>query len=256
VAWRLPEHDVKPFTRNTLAAVIVQLRFHPILKIADLLPAFQDQLRERFPGYEQVDSQQFEFNPASGMRMTNETEHRFRAENEPVVVSLTRFAISIEYSAHRDRRVLLQDVATLSKALAIYAPVRPVRLGLRYVNIIERESLGRDLRRTLTWSDLLTPAFAAVPAGIADLDEGTAFLSEISAPCSRGMMTLRYGVLRDPLRKVAQFRLDTDRYIEGGFTIEEVGALLDGFSSDIFQVFMTAAGESLLHWMRASGEAG
>jgi hypothetical protein len=54
---------------------------------------------------------------------------------------------------------------------------------------------------------------------------------------------------------VLQFRLDTDRFIERGFDVGEVSTLLDGFSSDIFQVFMTAAGPSLLDWMNSKGDA-
>jgi uncharacterized protein (TIGR04255 family) len=250
VTWTLSSHEVRTFEQNTLAAVIVQLRFHPILKIAELFPDFQDKVRSRFPGYEFADTQLFDVGPA-GVHVRNETAHRFPALTEPTVLSLGTSAVSIEYSAHKHREVLFGDVDMVVGALGeLFAPVFPIRLGLRYVNIIQRERIGEDLARPTPWTDLLTPSFAAVPAGVATVDDATNYAVEVSSGCKRGKMTLRYGLIPTPAsREAQQFRLDTDRYIEGSLEIGEVRDILSGFSEDIFQVFMTAAGPALLEWM-------
>jgi uncharacterized protein (TIGR04255 family) len=213
VAWTLPEHAVRTFEQNTLAAVIVQLRFHPILKIAEQFADFQDRIRSRFPGYEFVETQMLDVGPA-GVQVRNETAHRFRASSEPTVVSLGTGAFSIEYSAHKDRETLFNDVDSVVAALgALFSPVFPLRLGLRYVNIIQRDGIGRQLGRQVTWAELLTANFAAVPGGVASVDDATNFAVEVSSPCARGKMTVRYGLLADGVSKEAQqFRLDTDRY--------------------------------------------
>lgn len=85
---------------------------------------------------------------------------------------------------------------------------------------------------------------------MADPDDKTGFVTELSSGFPRGTMTLRYGFLHDAQRKVTQFRLDTDRFIDRDFDVGEVQTLLDGFSTDIFQVFIAAAGPQLLAWMK------
>jgi uncharacterized protein (TIGR04255 family) len=159
-------------------------------------------------------------------------------------------AVAVEYLQHRERQVLAADMALLVDALrAVYNPIAPVRFGVRYVNVIDLEAIAADLKRELAWSDLLQPAFLAVPAGLATLD-GAAFMAETTSSLSRGAMTLRYGLRPDPTKKGRfAFRLDTDRYLDAAFELDEVAGLLDEFSSDIFQVFRTAAGPALLEWM-------
>ena len=254
LSWKLPTHPVKPFTRNPLAAVIVQLRFHPILKIEDRVPDFQERVRARFPAYETAETQVVETGP-SGIQVRNERGHVFRAPTEPIVVSLGSSAVSLQYAEHKDRTILLEDVATVMGALnATYSPISPIRLGLRYVNVVDRGQVSAALNRSLAWEDLISSSFASVPAALTDLDEKTAFAAEVSSPCSRGIMTVRYGLLRDVATQAQQFRLDTDRFIEADFTVTEISPLLTDFSSDIFQVFMTAAGPALTEWMAKIGE--
>ena len=53
MSWRLPEHDLHTYPRNPLVAVVAQLRFDPILKIADRVADFQDRVRARFPKFEE-----------------------------------------------------------------------------------------------------------------------------------------------------------------------------------------------------------
>jgi uncharacterized protein (TIGR04255 family) len=252
VGWTLPTHEVKPFERNALAVVIIQLRFHPILKIADAEPLarFQDTVRPRFPGYEVIEGQSVEISP-EGVRLRTEKAHRFPATTEPTVLSVNTSSLSIEYNAHKDRGVFLQDVRLALDALeSVFAPVVPTRLGLRYVNVIRRDTIGTDLQRSVTWTDLLTPPFATPPGGAAELDDSTNFAVELSAPRPPGAMTLRYGVTPGSLASKDQhFRLDTDRFVDGSFTLKEVLPLLQRFSDDTFQVFMTAAGPALVDWM-------
>jgi uncharacterized protein (TIGR04255 family) len=250
VGWTLTKHSVETFNRNLLATVIVQLRFRPILKLAEQHADFQEAIRPRFSGYELVDTQTFEFGPAGAVNVRNEKAHRFPAPDEPAVVSLNSSAVAIEYSSHEKRETLIDDVRLLLAALAKYGPV-PARLGLRYVNIIEPKKLSAILGRVPTWSELLTSDFAAVPGGLASVDESTNYLAEVTSPFERGKMTVRYGLLRPPGDTEQHFRLDTDRFLEGDFVIKEVPNLLEMFSDDIFQVFKKVAGPALLRWMSA-----
>jgi uncharacterized protein (TIGR04255 family) len=254
MVWSLPNRPIETFERNMLASMVVQLRFQPILKIPDHIAAFQDKVRARFPGYETMESQELEIGSAGDISVRKQTEHRFLAHGEPTVSALNVSSFTVEYAAHKEREVLFADVDTALRALNdIYAPIIPVRLGLRYVNIIRRDKLHAPF----AWSEILTERFSQVPGNLAALDDSAAFLAEITSPHDRGMMTVKYGILSNrlmpglpnPQPHDKHFRLDVDRYIDGGFGISEVRNLLEAFSVDAFQVFMAAAGPRLLEWM-------
>lgn len=262
MGWTLPKYPAVTFERNTLALVVMQLRFQPILKIAEPasegIAEFQDRVRPCFPGYESVDVNQLEIGPTGVVNVRNERAHRFMRGDGKAVLSLGASSLAVEYKEHKDRAHLLSDVRMALAAFELYAPVLPVRLGLRYVNIIQRKRIGRDLQREVAWSDLLTKEFASVPGTVASFDESTHFLAQVSASHDQGKMTLRYGLpgnlavpgdflLED--RSEPYFRVDTDRFLDESFSIEDVPALLEIFSADVFDVFMAAAGPVLLEWM-------
>lgn len=255
VGWTLAEHAVRTFNRNTLATVVVQLRFHPILKTGEHYAEFQEKLRPRFPGYEAVETQMLEVNfgpqatPPSIVRAGK--AHRFLAVDEPAVAALDTTSVSIEYAAHRERARLIKDFALVLDALNDYGPV-PIRLGLRYVNVIDQKKLAAHFGTEIPWSELLTPAFATVPGGLATIDASTNYLADVTAPRDPGKMTVKYGLLVARGAKDQHFRLDTDRFVEGAVKIGEVPGLLERFSDDIFQVFMMAAGPKLIEWMEAA----
>jgi uncharacterized protein (TIGR04255 family) len=255
VGWTLTEHPLKTFGNNSLAAVVVQLRFHPILKTAEYYAEFQEKIRPRFPGYEEVETQTVEMTfdaksaPASIVRSAK--VHRFLAVNEPTVATLETTAVTIEYAAHKNRATLIEDFNLVVEALNVYRPV-PVRLGLRYVNVIEKHKLEEYFKKEMNWSELLAPTFATVPGGLAMPDADTHYLVEATSPRDQGKMTVRYGLLMPPGAKEQHFRLDTDRFFEGSVNIDQCTTLLKEFSEDIFQVFMMAAGPKLIEWMEST----
>ena len=255
VSWTLAKVPCETYQRNSLAAVIVQLRIHPVLKIktGTGIPDFQERIRARFPGYDTVNIQEMEITPA-GVQVRQDNAHRFHADGEPTTLTLDTQTVTLEYKAHKSREHLLKDLALMMAALeAAYAPIIPVRLGVRYVNLIKRTVISKDLGRTVEWHELLTAGFATVPGGIAKLDDTTTFTVEMSSPYTRGKMAVRYGVLFAPQPPKANseqmFRLDTDRFIEAPFKSSEVTALAKEFVEDIFHVFATAAGPALKEWM-------
>lgn len=250
VGWTLQDYPVTTFKRNPLATVVVQLRFHPILKINEHYADVQDRLRGRFPRYQAVEAQAIEMNfdapsgPVASVK--SQTVHQFLATNEPTVATLDPSSVSIEYSAHKQRETLISDFSLALSALLPYAPV-PTRLGLRYVNILPKETFKHGSE--FSWSGLLSPDFAQVPAGLAAVDPTTNYLAEVTAPRTPGKMTVRYGVLPEPGNLRQHFRLDIDRFEEGGVDLDKVQVTLDQFAVDIYHVFRKAAGPALIEWM-------
>lgn len=253
MAWQLPTHARETYPRNPLEAVVVQLRFDPILKIRDGVADFQDGVRHRFPKFEEQVTQSFEINPALGVRARQDTEFRFRTTDGAGTVFLSTHAVALETRDHIERDALLGDFAVVMDALrSVYSPISPQRLGLRYVNIIDRHAIGAELGRDLEWRDLVADDFIRVPCRLADL-EGIAFGSEFSGDLDGGRLTLRYGMLPED-ESEPRFRLDIDRFAEEDVDVDDVQRTLMEFAADIFSVFRSAAGPELLRWMERGEE--
>lgn len=247
--WHLDASDPRTYPRNTIETVVVQLRFHPILKIPGHLDGFQDRVRDRFPLFAEVTNQVFDIQPSGLVQTHLAREFRFQTVNKEMTLVLGTSAVAIEVHRHLDRRALLERMSLAVSALdAAYAPVLPTRLGLRYVNRIDRRRIGEELCREVGWEELLASGIPRPVGGLVDLDE-TQFWSEVTSVRPPGAMTLRLGLLRDPATDDLVFRLDTDRYAEGGFGLEDVESLLRGFADDAYALFESVAGPGLREWM-------
>jgi uncharacterized protein (TIGR04255 family) len=248
MAWQLPTHPRKTYSRNPLEAVVVQLRFDPILKVLDRVADFQDGVRHRFPEFEEQVTESFEINPARGVRRRKDREFRFQTKDGSSTVFLSPHAVAMETRAHIERDALLADFGVVMKALRpVGESISPLRLGLRYVNTIDRTRIGADLGRDLEWKDLVAPDFIRVPCELADL-EGMAFGSEFTGDLYGGKLTLRYGMVPEEGGE-ARFRLDIDRFVEADIDVDGIQDTPMAFARDIFSVFMSAAGSELLRWM-------
>lgn len=257
MTWSLsaPEHTV--FPRNPLVVVVAQLRFHPILKVADRLADFQDVVRERFPAFQVRASRTVEFREPVGLDVRDEQQFVFLSADGLTTLYLSPTSLGFDCRAHHERADLHHDFGLAMRALlAAHKSVAPTRLGLRYVNAIHRERIERDLGRPVAWSELVTPSFRRVP-GDAPLDESTQFASEVtSGTGGLGQLTARCALVSPPGSTGREFRLDFDRYAESGVTADTVDSLLTSFADDIYALFRSAAGPGLEEWMRLTSKQG
>lgn len=251
--WVLPEHEHRKFERNTIALTVAQLRFHPILKIRERLPAFQDGIRVRYPGFRTQKVQDVVIEP-EGIRVGEQEQFQFLTADSSATVSLGSAALSLENRRHQHHGAFIQDFKIGLDALqSVFSPVSPTRLGLRYINVIDRERISKDLGRDLAWTELIQASFLNIPHGLASL-EGTQFSSEISSAIGNGEMTVRHGLLRDPGSDRVHFRLDVDRYTQETFEPDATLEMLESFASNIYSIFMSATGEGLREWMNRQGD--
>ncbi|MEM9861235.1 MAG: TIGR04255 family protein [Myxococcota bacterium] len=246
--WTLPTFPAKTYSRNPLEAVVVQLRFDPILRVREHVVDFQDGIRHRFPKYEEQVTQSFEITPFRGVRVRENLEFRFRTSDKAGTALLSTEAVAVETRAHIERGALLEDFGVVMHALrSAYSPINPLRLGLRYVNVLDREQISADLGEELGWHDLVAGDFIRIPCGLANLD-GMAFGSELSGDLDDGRLTLRYAMVSEK-DSAPRFRIDLDRSVEGNVDLDRIQDTLMGFAGDIYSVFMSAAGDKLVRWM-------
>ncbi len=251
--WTLPDHEHRKFERNTIALTIAQLRFHPILTIHDRLADYQDQIRVRYPGFREQKVQDVLIEP-EGVRIGEQEQFQFLKDDSSATVSLAAVALSLENRRHQHHQAFIEDFEVGLDALrAVFSPVSPIRLGLRYINLIDRERISGDLDRDLEWADLIQPDFLKIPNDLASL-EATRFANEISSGIGHGGMTVRYGLLQDPGSHHVHFRLDVDRYTQETFELDTTLQMLESFAADIYSVFMSVTGGSLLEWMNGQGD--
>lgn len=252
MVWNLEQHDDEVFARNPLVSVICQLRFHPILKIGERVADFQEDVRAAFPGFSEGTASTLNVQTdAGGFEVKKERQFLFKKPDGSSTMTLTTNSLAIENHRHLDRAQLFADIAMAAAALAgRCGRVSLTRVGLRYINLLDRELIGRKLGREVAWCDLVTEGFLRLPNDLADLD-AMLFISEVRGPVRQtGALTLRHGVLKDA-DGMSRFRFDMDRYSEATLDLDHVPSLLEEFGRDLFSLFKTAMGPALIEWMTA-----
>ena len=243
--WQLPSVEHKVYARNPLIAVIVDLRFQPILRIQRGVDDFQDAVRPRFAGYQPSKAQTVQMQPFGPIRVEDETIHRFLGDN--YAISLTNQALTLEMHAHVSRDSSFDLFEFGLRALEqLFKPIMPVRLGLRYINHIDAARISDELGRAVDWRELVSAAFITPPSGLVHSD--ARFTAQVNAPRDPGALTIQYGLVADPQGKPA-YRLDIDRYVEGAFELAKTEQLLPAFAADIYSVFTAASTPTLPEWM-------
>jgi uncharacterized protein (TIGR04255 family) len=236
-----------------LVAVVVELRFFPILKLADRVSDFQEQVRGTFPAFQEITRQLVNLGPAVPIEVRSERLFNFAKADESGTLTLSTSSLSVESRQHERREHFISDAKVgIDALMKTIGPVVPTRLGLRYVDVIDKEQVVADLGRPTSWPALVSERFLAVPTGLADLG-GTLFACEVgSSVQDGGSQTVRYGLVQDADKKV-KYRLDVDRYIDGPFDPSKLVELLGTFADDIFAVFIAAMGPDLMAWMPERG---
>lgn len=254
MAWHFVKCDEhKVYDRNCLATVVCQVKFHPILKISSGhgLDSFQEFLRSEFPEYSEVKSQIVNFVPPMNIEIQEQKQYQFRSSDGSRIITLGVDFVAVEHSRHLCYHDFVDSVDMVIKSLvSVYKPISTTRLGLRYVNVVDKNRISSDIGKDLSWDDLVSEQFLLAPVGCVSLDD-TAFYSEIDSIMENGRLTLRYGLVREAPNQEVKYHFDMDRYLMGGFDVETTVRLVKEFALDSYSLFRLMASKSLLDWMMA-----
>ncbi len=216
---QLPDPERVIYARNPLVEVISQLRFPPILKIANKDPVeFQDAIRDDYPLLEIVNTTLLieSENRSASEPQKIEVTYQFSSADLKWQISLNKGFLSIgtrEYKRYEDFKERFQRI--ISVVEDIYKPAFYSRVGLRYQDLIIRSSLGLSDQK---WADLIPEHIAPelhIPEIVEDIIASTKTLTMNSGS---GQVAFRHGLVeaRDPRENFIEhaYLIDADFFTE------------------------------------------
>ncbi|MBD2860219.1 TIGR04255 family protein [Spongiibacter sp. KMU-158] len=256
--WSFVDTEYHQYDRNPLVSTDVELRFHPIFRIADKgdIAKYQDLVRKKFPMYGQDNIREVNVDQNGNFSINDEIEHRFIDVAQKNSIILSPRSIRLSSADHQCRKDLIEGFSFAFNALQnVFGEVNGTRLGVRYVNLIDKERIYRDLGGGLAdWGELINSDFLKMPNNIATIEDTDFTMTMKSTlPEKDGMLTLRYGFGKaSPDAEHRVFRFDIDRYCEvkNLNNQEFIGSCLGNFTQDIYSLFNAVLGEKLKVWMQ------
>lgn len=238
--------------------VICQLRFPTILSIESREPAdFQEEIRSRFPLY----TQRKEAGPATIIQRSggapelqapqSVTNYHFVTEDHLWRLNLTKNFISLStlhYTGWEDFAAVLDQ--TLASFIRIYQPAFFERIGLRYRNIISRNTLDLE---DCEWRDLIHSAYLGA---LADEDMSAALVKRMATDLELALSESCHARIhaepahlkaRDTNRPEAEekFMFDMDLSMLGNIGAQLAAGALETLHSHSTRIFRGAITETL-----------
>jgi uncharacterized protein (TIGR04255 family) len=251
-----PESQRSIFTRNPLQEVICQLRFPPILSIGTSPPAdFQAIVRTEYPFYESEHSlgippelnglfERLSVKPPAAL------VHRFMTDESEDVssrqIALTNSFLAIHTKSYVRWEEFHTDILRAQTTLEhIYAPVFYSRIGLRYLNVIDRDLLELS---GIGWDELLNPALA----GLLRSADVRADVTQITTQTVLNLndefgssLSLRFGLAEQPEADSRVFVVDADFFTTQRTEKTNVERILASYNRAAGNLFRWAISERL-----------
>ncbi len=239
------------YARNPLAEVICQLRFPGILKIgapagADDLARFQDRIRSEYP---LLNDRSAAIAPGVSLELLKAVglagvvSHEFVSADEEHKVVIGRDSIAVATLAYVRWELFREKLMVALDAFRdLYSPAFFSRIGLRYRNQIERESLGLDGQN---WASLLAPQVAGPLAsshvpGVVERSAGEVGLRLTESDVA----TLRFGTVALESGQQA-FMIDNDFFTDRKTEVSDASEVLDRLHARSGTVFRWCIGDRL-----------
>ena len=230
---------------NPLNEVICQVRFLPILKIESESPhEFQEAVRSQYPGYlkQVATALPPEIANLFGANAPTSVNHEFKDEAGNWVINLSTNSIALsskngQYDCWED--FIDRFKKCLTSFEAIYKPAYYTRVGLRYINVINKSKLKLD---QFSWADLLNEHVVG-ELGSPDLLEQKfeIYLTQVVYVLeeSIGKVKLQHGLAPESLASGdgKSYAIDSDFFCEEKIQKEEIYGKLQHFNRDAGNLF-------------------
>lgn len=125
-------------TRAPLVYALCQIRFAPVLKMAQYVPDIQERLRSQYEGFEEEQIADVAMQPRSkAIALRNETRWRFEREDARSGYILYNASLTYHTTAYTDFEEFIPEIVKGFSTVAEIAGIsRMHRIGLRYVDLI------------------------------------------------------------------------------------------------------------------------
>lgn len=159
----IPESPRVVYKQNPLVEVVAQVQFPDILKIQEGPPAnFQEAIRGNFPLFKMRSERAIAV--ASGRPASRSATriYDFYMDDQSYTVSLSQKFLAVStntYTSWGDYRPHLEK--SLLALFEVYKPSFLTRIGLRYLDLIDREVLGLG---STPWAALIRPSICGAVA--------------------------------------------------------------------------------------------
>lgn len=259
----------KIYSHNPIKEVICQLRFPINLSIGAEEPtAFQKIIREDFPDYNLINESMYKIQLPSLSNIKEQDikaspsiakNHCFKSVDKStnkVISKINLVNNFIAYSTTVYRTwdefwSTFEDI--LNKFLSIndYKPSFFERVGLRYIDAINREELGLEE----SWVDLISPMFLGIMSA-SDIPEeiltSNSFDAHLKLGADKSFLKLHAGIAKLEDSPNIQFVIDSDFYSTEIQDATDISKLKDkfeylhGFSGKLFRSVITQTLETKL----------
>jgi len=249
----IPEAPYEVFANPPLKAMLGQIRFPPILKIADLgaLAAFQEQIRAQWPQFQHEQQINFLIEPgAPPQPAAPQSVFRFTSDDgawslvlAPDVVTLEA-GVSAGYSSYE--RFSERFGQAWQAVLDHFRPSAVTRQGLRYVDHIEGELPAAEWQRLIN-PELLGPLTGTLAAGVLQA------VSEYRFSRDDGLLVFKHGMVNAGLEQNPGYLLDFDYFTEETQSDVGIDALMrrfDRYHSATYNFFRWCVTDAALEAFR------
>ena len=246
------------YEKNQIVNVVCQLRFPTILAISAREPAeFQEAVRGDYPVYQRRMER-----PAAApgaAQSTGETpNYAFRTASGDCAINLTNQFLAVSAPRYTDWEAFAHRLDRAAAEFSrIYRPAFFERVGLRYINAIDRAALGLE---DCLWRELIQPGYLGL---LSDEDAQESAFSKCELSASLGLPGgAKANVKSGPgtLRKVNNrtkeatetrvFMLDLDVYMDGKTPLGQTAPALNIVHGNAGSLFRGAITDTLADAMQ------
>lgn len=200
---------------NPLSEVICQLRFSPLLSLSAQLPVeFQQRIRVDYPMLSISQGMMVQFaGPAVPQPPTPENTYIFTTPDGTWAVHLAKDSLALTTRAYERWESFRQRWNTLLDHFwMLYGPISPLRIGLRYQDVIDRSrhELGNE-----PWTHWIKPQVLGVLAdAIWDDTQQHQAVTVLPLDDDSGHLLMRTGLVFNEQTQRQAFLIDSDFYAE------------------------------------------
>ena len=237
-----PEVQRIIFNRNPLEQVVCQLRFPTILKIDAEIPyEFQEKIREQFPDYSetgelklQVPEEEQAQIPIEVLKELVKTQaiknYQFKSEDNVWTINLTRTFLALTTTKYVRWEEFKEKLKTPLNAInEIYRPKYFSRIGLRYVNVIQRSKLSLQ---GISWRELLNPHILGL-LGSEELSDSIMNFEnkyELQLSDNESLVRIITQYVKSVENDEIAFKIDNDFFNTSKTAIEDANSRLEYFN--------------------------